>query len=131
MKNILLLITSSALLLTLLVIFLPYLEQSSSRLKNFDEVLESGLIERGWIPKYIPRSATDIYEKHDLDTNKVVMSFTYNPKEKNKILMFCKLLVENKKGTKYFCPPFEGQTSILTLRNDGLGYYNSENDGLY
>jgi len=131
MKNIILIITSSALLITLSVIFLPYLEKSSSRFNNFNEVLASGLIEKGWIPKYIPASATDIYEKHDLDTNKVVMSFKYNPKEENKTLTFCKLLVKNKKGTKYICSPYEGQTSILTLRNDGIGFYNSESDGLY
>ena len=110
---------------------MSYFEQSSSTFTNYDEMLESGLIEKGWIPKYIPISATDIHEKHDLDLNKVVMNFNYNPKEENNVLNMCTLLVEGKKGKKYVCPPFEGQTSVLTLRNDGIGYYNSESDGLY
>lgn len=35
------------------------------------------LIKRGWIPEWLPASATNIYEFHDLDTNEVWLRFAY------------------------------------------------------
>ncbi|MDA8018470.1 MAG: hypothetical protein MPN21_13595 [Thermoanaerobaculia bacterium] len=46
-----------------------------SRHPSFDELEESGLIERGWVPEDFPRSATEIREAHDLDTNQVWIRF--------------------------------------------------------
>ena len=131
MKNIFLIITSSALLITLSIIFIPYLEQSSAKFENYSDLIGSGLIEKGWVPKYIPKSATNIHEKHKLDSNIVEMDFNYDPNEIKVLLNSCKLVVKNNIGKKFICPPFEGQTSILTLRNDGVGYYSSQSDGLY
>jgi hypothetical protein len=36
-----------------------------------------GAIKRGWLPEWIPMSATGIDEWHDLDTNRTVASFSY------------------------------------------------------
>lgn len=36
------------------------------------------LIDSGWLPSWIPKSATSILEAHDIDTNAVVASFDAN-----------------------------------------------------
>ena len=40
-----------------------------------------GAIRRGWIPDWIPKSSRDLHEMHDLDTNKSMLVFQYDPKE--------------------------------------------------
>ena len=37
--------------------------------------VRDGAIVRGWIPKWIPASATEIKEVHDIDTNEVWLAF--------------------------------------------------------
>lgn len=36
---------------------------------TYAEAERAGAVERGWIPAFVPRSATEIEEVHDLDTN--------------------------------------------------------------
>ena len=131
MKNILLIITSIISFFALAFLFLSYQEQPKSQFANYSELVVSGLIDAGWVTKYIPKSAIDIKEQHDIDTNMVSVSFNYEPNETEMVIDECNLLFENEKGKKYVCPPFEGETAILTLRRDGIGYYKSEHDGLY
>ncbi len=40
----------------------------------------------GWIPDIIPESSTDIYERHDLDTNKVWLKFKIDKKDINELI---------------------------------------------
>jgi hypothetical protein len=47
-----------------------HFENPSSRFSTYEELKGSGLIERGWVPEFLPRSATDIAESHDVDTNR-------------------------------------------------------------
>ncbi|MGY0800151.1 hypothetical protein ACW7G0_14005 [Lysobacter sp. A286] len=42
---------------------------------NMAEAIKHGAVDRGWIPKWIPASATNIREIHDLDTNESMMAF--------------------------------------------------------
>ena len=131
MKNIALLITSIISGFSVLFIVVSYLEKPTSEFTNYEEMAASGLIKSGWVPKYIPKSATNIKEQHDLDTNQVNIYFNYVPNQKEDLLMECNKIISNGIGQKYICPPFEGQTSILVLRADGVGIYESYSDGLY
>ena len=97
---------------------------------DYEQMKASGLMEKGWIPDYIPRSAIDINERHSLDTNEVNMSFKYNFTDAEKAVTGCMLLEKNERGLKLLCPPHDGSTDILVLRRDGIGYYHSYNDGL-
>lgn len=36
----------------------------------------AGAVERGWIPTFVPSSARDIRESHDLDSNRQTLRFT-------------------------------------------------------
>jgi hypothetical protein len=38
---------------------------------NVKEARSSGAVARGWVPNDLPESATDLRERHDLDTNEV------------------------------------------------------------
>jgi len=51
-------------------------EQQSSEFATYDELKASGLIERGWIASYIPRSARNISESHDVSSNAGGAAFT-------------------------------------------------------
>ncbi len=46
---------------------------------NYAEALYSQ--RRGWLPTMLPRSATQIHEWHDLDTNLCFGSFRFDPSE--------------------------------------------------
>lgn len=37
------------------------------------------LIEKGWLPEWLPESATDIREAHNLDTNLVIVRYNLDP----------------------------------------------------
>jgi hypothetical protein len=49
----------------------------------YADAVADGAIERGWIPEWVPASAFDIYEKHDLDTNGQILLFTVPTKGKD------------------------------------------------
>lgn len=42
---------------------------------------EAGAVRRGWLPEFLPPSATDIREHHNLDTNAVILRFSFDPAE--------------------------------------------------
>jgi hypothetical protein len=50
-------------------------ERQTHSFATHSELQASGLIERGWVPPWIPRSATQIEEAHDLDTSRARMRF--------------------------------------------------------
>jgi hypothetical protein len=50
-------------------------ERVEARYPTFPDAERAGAVERGWIPAWVPRSATDIVEVHDLDTNAQVLRF--------------------------------------------------------
>lgn len=102
-----------------------YFESGSSTFATYKELEAPGLIERGWFPDCLPRSATDIEESHDVSSNSARASFKFNAGDTASIRGACKLLLESAAGTKYICPPFERQTSILILRPDNTALFES------
>ncbi len=42
------------------------------------EVVRDGAIQRGWVPQWLPETARDIREKHDLDTNISQLTFRFD-----------------------------------------------------
>lgn len=48
-----------------------YGENPKSHFDSYEELEASGLIARGWLPAFLPRSITDTSESHDMDTNSV------------------------------------------------------------
>ncbi len=55
------------------------LDSQESRYEGYQQALEEGAIERGWVPSFLPESATDIRERHDIDTNETWIRFHLEP----------------------------------------------------
>ena len=83
----------------------------------------SGLIQAGWIPKIISRSAFQIVETHNLDTNVVRISFRFKPGDIGNVEETCHLAQTESPGLVFDCS--EG---TLTLSDDGIGYFTNERD---
>lgn len=45
---------------------------------NVDDAAKAGAIERGWIPAWLPKTAVDLHEKHNLDSNTGILRFSLN-----------------------------------------------------
>jgi hypothetical protein len=52
-------------------------ETKESHYPDRAAAVADGAIKRGWLPEWLPRSASSIDEWHDLDTNRTVASFSY------------------------------------------------------
>lgn len=104
------------------------LENTRATYDNYDALV--GVIDAGWLPEYFPRSATEIVEGHNIDTNRVWASFKYEAKDIPKLRELCKVIFENESGIKLVCPPYEQRTSFFALRKDGTGHYLSFYDGI-
>jgi hypothetical protein len=50
-------------------------ETFESRYSDWQKAQKDGAFERGWLPDWLPPSAADIREIHDLDTNAGAFSF--------------------------------------------------------
>ena len=107
---------------------LAHFENPSSHFRTYEELKASGLIERGWVPEQLPRSATAIEESHDIDTNHGWAFFKYKMGDTAAADEGCQLLHQTTEGRKYLCPPFGRQTSILVLKADGTGLIRMDAD---
>ena len=51
-------------------------EEVENSFDDYGQAIDAGMIERGWIPAWLPETAVAIREKHDLDTNAGLLLFT-------------------------------------------------------
>lgn len=65
------------------------LETVENHYSNTESAINSGAIERGWVPVFLPPSAKDIYEQHNLDTNEVWLSFAMDADDLDMINRSC------------------------------------------
>jgi hypothetical protein len=95
-------------------------ERPKSEFSNYDEARASGLMDKGWIPTFIPKSSNNIKEQHDLDTNWVKMSFNYDISDKEDTRRACDSEHTIEGGIEFKCSYFGSKVSIK-LFNDGTG----------
>lgn len=50
-------------------------EVSDERYSDFNAAKADGAVQRGWIPTFVPQSAYDIHDVHDVDTNAQSLGF--------------------------------------------------------
>lgn len=74
-------------------------EHKSNYFVSYSEVRESGLIERGWVPEFIPKSAYDIKEQHRVDVASIDVELLFEPSDIHVFEKSCTLLEESR----YFC----------------------------
>ena len=56
-------------------------ERPESSYSSFAEAERSAAVDKGWIPAWLPSSATEIREMHDIDTNESMLAFTYDAEQ--------------------------------------------------
>ena len=56
-------------------------DQMEHTYSSYADAQRAGAIERGWIPAFVPSSARDIADSHNLDTNRQTLQFTIPPSE--------------------------------------------------
>ena len=78
------------------------LERPTSHYETYSDAVAEGAIVRGWLPEWTPRSASDIIEAHDLDSNKVMIRATIQTSEPVDLPSWC----ERIKDLEVKEPPF-------------------------
>lgn len=127
------LIVSTVLLLALVVGGMWILERTESprsTFATFEEMKASGLIARGWLPEFLPRSATEIQETHDIDTNRVQASFKYDITDVESVEEACERVSHDERGSLYVCRGVPAGSASLFLGRDGTAHCLSPADGV-
>ncbi len=68
-------------LLTASILLLTKLEITSLSFDSYEDVINSDIIKAGWIPNWLPSSAANIKESHDIDTNEIWLTFRFSKKD--------------------------------------------------
>jgi hypothetical protein len=92
-------------------------ERPTYEFSSFEGVKASGLIEKGWIPPFIPDSSFNIHSQHDLDTNIVTMSFEYEVNDKEKTRSACNSERSIENGIEFKCTYRFSDVTINLLNN--------------
>jgi len=56
--------------------------------ETYNDVLEDQAIERGWIPEFLPKSARNIVEEHNIETNFGFVEFSFSNGDRQIILPY-------------------------------------------
>ena len=63
--------------------------------ENYDAASKAGAFESGSLPKFLPRSATDIHEKRNFDYNRGIIAFSIRVEDWNTLSQICKKLPDD------------------------------------
>lgn len=64
---------------------------------NYDRMKVSDSYKKGWIPDFIPKSASNIHERHNLDNNMVWMRFECDTSDLRRLTEVLELADENER----------------------------------
>lgn len=64
-------------------------EDFESSYRTYHDAAADGAISRGWLPAWLPTTATEIREWHNLDTNATFASFIYGTADPREFLATC------------------------------------------
>ena len=104
---------------------------------SLEAAKRQGAIERGWIPRFAPPSASSIRERHDLDTNEVWGAFDFSSGDAELLRkQLQSLRVEDlagrearAAGTDWWPPELTGSLNAASLRNAGLDVFRESESG--
>lgn len=87
----------------ILIVGCDWLETFETTYPDFEAVIqEEGIPEKGgigpgrWIPRFLPSSATDIIERHEIDTSERWLFFHFNPKDLTVMVSTCKEVTQSE-----------------------------------
>lgn len=64
-------------------------EQQEASYADLATAERAGAVRRGWIPDWVPKSAHDLREVHNLDTNRSMLAFRYDPSDRPAVPNTC------------------------------------------
>jgi hypothetical protein len=77
---------------------------TSSKYASFQEASKTGVFESGWLPRALPRSATNIVEVHNVDSSEMWATFRYSDNDIHGLTKGCvaarKVQLPNAERTK-------------------------------
>jgi hypothetical protein len=74
-------------------------EQVEETFPTWAEAQRAGAVDRGWLPAFVPSSARQIEDTHDLDSNRQTLQFTAPPSDVSAIVEgLGPVLAENESG---------------------------------
>ena len=79
-------------LVMLTVLTLKVCQQMDTFESNYNDLsaaTKDGAVQRGWVPDFLPASAFQIHERHNISTNEVWMSFGFGPKDTDFLSKSC------------------------------------------
>lgn len=126
MKKISIIVVVTAVAFSLLYLF-DY-ETVDSYYADYAHATRNGNISLdSWLPPFLPKSATDIRERHNVDTNEAWISFIYKEEDDARMSQVC--LVEMNDNVIY---PRKDRSSAISwwmkpgLENENLEYYRCD-----
>lgn len=120
----------------LLIAACERLETAENVYQDAKEAISAGAMERGWIPAFLPPSAKEIIEKHNLDTNEVWLRFLMDPSELGSIENSCQRTDGTKvtfprRGASDWWPEALAEKGLDSQRQaDGYAHYSCENGSI-
>lgn len=85
-----------------------WLDRVSAYYPSYASAERNGAISRGWIPEFIPPSATEIHEEHDLDTNQVWIRFRVPGTDVHRMVQAMRRLPDDEVLSLKYISPQEG-----------------------
>lgn len=90
------------------------------RYSTWEEANDNGIFQRGWLPNWLPEDIKNIYEKHDLDSNRSTTVFELDREYQDVFDEEC------HKATDYQ-PPIYLKTKFKSLYNENSEILNCGN----
>jgi hypothetical protein len=86
------------------VVFLTWLETPSAAYDSYDDAVRAGAVgPNGWIPAFLPKSASQIVERHNIDTNESSLTFQYSASDLQVPDSCVKMPSQDSSANRYTC----------------------------
>ena len=113
-------------ILVVAVWLIGYSETYESHFETYQQLQQSELIDKGWVPSFIPTSAYDIHEKHRVDVARVNVKFKFRPGDTKEIEASCTMVSNSDTKTKKYRCKDDTDMVVVILEASGKGEILSE-----
>ena len=91
-------------------VIIDTIENESNYFSNYNELLKSDLMKKGWVPNIIPDTATNIREHHRVDNPYINVEFDFSPTDTSKFNSACE-----KASEKIYVCENNGHSVIVNI----------------
>ena len=99
---------------------------SVSAFEKYQQLKDSELINKGWVPSFIPRSSYDIHEKHKVDVARINVKFRFRPGDTKEIEASCSKVSSGNSTIQHYRCKHGTDIVIVKLDTSGEGEILSE-----